>query len=112
MPEQNETSTIEELVTEVEPEAAELPEQFLHVICEQADKGKSIEISRETSGDSFITWDQVKHIAEIASLISTCLTIAKTTADLASLKAKLSPLHAKHPSVDKILTAIRRRRKQ
>lgn len=101
-----ESNRIREILLQVEPEAGDLPEQFLSLICDESAQGKEVQISEETSGDPFLTWDQVKHIAEVATLIATCLTIVKTTLDIATIKKKLPPAVANHPATDKIIAVI------
>jgi hypothetical protein len=97
---------IKEILLQVEPDAGELPDQFLRVICEQTAQGEKPQITKISLGDSFLSWDQITQIGEVATLISTCLTIAKTSFDLANIKRKLPQDKRTQNKADRILQLI------
>jgi hypothetical protein len=97
---------IKGILLQIEPSSEDIPEHFLRVICDQAAKAEAIEIAEEGSGDHFLTWDEIKHIGEVASIIATCIRIYKDSHDIATTKSKLPPSVADHPVTDKVLNSI------
>lgn len=100
---------INEILIAVEPDAEQMPEQFLRLICEESAQMRDVNISEETSGESFLTWDQIQHIAEIAKLIASCLAIIKTTRDIVKVKEKLPTNLRDHKLADTVINIALKR---